>query len=227
MEEVKEKKNSNGLLIVLVILLVLALGYIGYDKVLSKDTKKEEKVEEKQQEKEETKEDTKDAATVFIQNMKKNRKLTVDYEGRLLVILDKDGKVYYNSEQVKDAVGTKGTYKLSEKAFVNVVESEKTDMFTGYKLDIENVVAMYYTRSGQEALYNYFFLKEDGSVAHLAFVGENDNLSIARVVTYEKNCKGLKNIVGIIQDDDFSSLSGHESFKLVDINGNVFDENYD
>lgn len=207
-------KNNNILTIIISILLVLSLTYIGYDKLFNKDNNKCRKdscncpVLENNCEN--------DASKIFYNNLENNRKTIIedkDFE----VIIDEDGNAYYGAEDIKitNPVGKKGSYKIN--GYISSFgENGPINILKGYKLDIKNVVMMYQHARGNGGYEDYIFIKNDGSVARLTYTADRDTIDI---IEFKDNIPGLKNIVGIIPNNSIDA----KEYKLVDINGNIFD----
>lgn len=211
--------------IIIVILLVLLIGlflYVGYDKLLNnKGSEKEESKDTTIENKTNTDEDIK----AFYENMVKNRKVTWQHSdnNKIEFLLDKDGNVYYSEDNVKNAVGEKGKYKIEgfEGAFndgTNVV-----DEFDGYKLSITNVIAMYQYYVGNDRSVECIFIKADGTIARLTYyLSFQNNERTAYIQKYEESVPNYKNIVSVEQKDEF----GTGGYCLIDINGNIYNNTF-
>ena len=56
-------------------------------------------------------ETTKDSATIFYENMVKNRKLSEDYNHDINIVMDNDGNIYYSGD-IDKAIGEKKEYNI-------------------------------------------------------------------------------------------------------------------
>lgn len=243
MEE-KETKKTSLLTIVLVILLLVSLGYIAYDKFIKKEDivvtdcksltdEEKQKIEEEQkeqEEKEETKTETKeekkeettntDYVKNFYNNMVKNRTVVADYGKGISIVLDKKGNVYYNASEVKNAVGKKDSYSLD--GYV-AGPDEKTgklsNVFNGYKLDISNVVQIHHAESGNGGYEYYILIKADGTIGRLVYLQNDRQKSEIEIIEFKETVSGYKNIVSVEQANGWDA----HDFKLIDIDGNILD----
>ena len=226
------KTSGNNIIIALLsVLLVASLAFIGYDKLLKKDNNTSSNINNtnsttnnsntSSSQIEETKqpENTKDAATVFYENMVKNRKVTVDYDHGINIVLDKDGNVYYSAKSVEKSVGTKGEYAI-DGYIAGIDENGKmSNVLNGYKLDVSNVVAIYYCASGNGGWMDYVLIKADGTIARLTYsTYTKNNSTVVSIEKFEETVSGYKNIVSV---ETSNSWDAH-GYNLIDINGNFY-----
>lgn len=219
----ENKTNGKNIIIaVLSVLLVVSILYIGYDKLLKKDTNTTSNTTSTTDVKpEETKqpENTKDAATIFYENMVKNRKVVVDYDHGINIVLDKDGNVYYSANSVEKAVGAKGQYAIDGYMAGLDENGEMSNVLKGYKLDVSNVVAVYYCASGNGGWMDYVLIKADGTIAKLTYSTYTKNNSTAvSIENFETTVSGYKNIVSV----ETANSWGAHGYNLIDINGNIY-----
>lgn len=218
---IQNKSNLSSVLLgVFLVLSLLFGGFIVYDKLLKKSDEQECPKTECQCEKCENKitecncPTCSSSNTSFYQNMVKNRKaMTENRLDGIYIVVDKNGNVYYSASKVTNAAGTKGTYKL------NGYEADPSgdNSFTGYKLPVSNVIALYLFPRGQASTKDYIFIKSDGTVARLSYSqGDNGSINIEK---FEATVSGYKNIVGVVPTGDFDG----NGYKLFDINGNVYE----
>lgn len=226
----ENKTNGKNIIITLLsVLLVVSILYIGYDKLLKKDTNTTSNTTSttdvnsntSNNQTEETKqpEKMKDAATIFYENMVKNRKVVVDYDHNIEIVLDKDGNVYYSANSVEKAVGAKGQYAIDGYAAGIDENGKMSNVLNGYKLDVSNVVAVYYGASGNGGWMDYVLIKADGTIAKLTYsTYTKNNSTVVSIEKFEATVSGYKNIVSV---ETSNSWDAH-GYNLIDINGNVY-----
>lgn len=227
-----ENKKSNIAIIVLIILLVISIGYIGYDKLLKNDvntttsnisntnaTTNNSNTSSSQTEETKQSENTKDAATIFYENMVKNRDVVVDYDHGINIVMDKDGNVYYSANNIEKSAGTKGQYAI-DGYMAGIDENGKmSNVLNGYKLDVSNVVAIYYCASGNGGWMDYILIKSNGTIARLTYSTYTKNNSpVVNIEKFEETVSGYTNIVSV---ETSNSWDAH-SYNLIDINGNIY-----
>ena len=223
----ENKTNGKNIIIaVLSVLLVASLVFIGYDKLLKKDnnttsnttstTDVNSNTSSNQTEETKQPENTKDAATIFYENMVKNREVVVDYDHGINIVLDKDGNVYYSANSVEKAVGAKGQYAI-DGYFTGV--DQMSNVFNGYKLDVSNVVAIYYGASGNGGWKSYILIKADGTIAELTYsTYTKNNSTVVTIEKFEATVTRYKNIVSVETAGNWEG----PGFNLIDINGNKY-----
>ena len=215
----EKKSNGKNIVIALLsILLIVSLVFIGYDKLLKKDnnTSPNNQTEETKQ-----LENTKDAATIFYENMVKNRKVTVDYDNGIEIVLDKDGNVYYSTnKKVEGKVEQKSSYTIDD-YIAGIDENGKmSNILNGYKLNISGVVSMYHVWIGNGGYQGYIFIKDNGTIGKLtydAYLDFNKN-EILKIVDFEETVTGYKNIISV---ETSNSWDAH-GYNLIDIDGNIY-----
>ena len=202
------KKKKNNLMLVIVILLVVVIGlggYLVYDKVLSSNQEKKQAISES-----------------YYSNLIKNRETTVIYinGSPLNFLLDKNGDVYYNEGYVY-SINTKEpekNYTIEDYE----LSHDGANIFRGYKLDISNVLMIYYGNTGQGGYGTYVFIKENGDVATLIIEPSSiitNSSGTKEVSTIElKENNNLKNIVAVTEYD---TIDG-EGLRVIDINGDQY-----
>lgn len=225
----ENKSNTKNVIIsILSVLLVLLIVYIGYDKLLKKDagtisntssTTNNSNTSSNQIDETKQPEPAKDAATIFYENMVKNRKVTVDYDHGINIVMDKDGNVYYSAKSIEKSVGTKDEYTI-DGYMAGIDENGKmSNVLKGYKLNVSNVVAIYYCASGNGGWMDYVLIKADGTIARLTYsIYTNNNSQVIRIEKFEETVSGYKNIVSV---ETSNSWDAH-GYYLIDINGNIF-----
>lgn len=228
-----EKNSGSKILIVVLLIACLGLGgFIVYDKVINKDSNcpKEENVvtnctdkqvtETTTNNNENTKEKTRNNQILIT----KPGKIIVDKSGDAYLILDEN---YNNYNKIQNAtgmgkIGKYGEYKVDGYRNRMSMDDTEEDMstFTGYKLDLSNIVSAYYVEIGQSDYHQtYLFVKEDGTVDMLAF-----EIGTSAKAILEKNVSKQANIVSVTQSATFDSRIA----QLVDKEGNTYDfDNYE
>ena len=208
------EKKKNNLIPIVIILIVLVLGlggFIVYDKVLNNNEDNNLGYKGNQTSSE-------NISDSYYSNLVKNRETTVIYinGSPLNFLLDKNGDVYYH-ESYKYSINTtesKKDYVIKD----YVLSHDGSNIYHGYKLDISNVLMIYYGYTGQGGYGTFVFIKENGDVATLTVNPDSGTNSIGEkevsIIKLEEN-KNLKNIVAVTEYDAFDG----QSLKVIDING--------
>lgn len=214
-----DKKSSNGLLILIIILLVGLIGlggYIVYDKVITKDDAQKENQNVLQ-------DDTGD-----IQSNNQTIQVLDSKIGRFIV--DKDGSVYCDNpvDEYEGATvdfnnvsfAKSGTYEVEDYVTgLDYDESTKKTIelhnFVGYKLNLDNINSAYEVETGNGGVSEIiFFISKDGKVNELRFSSNGNKLDI----TLEKNTSNHPNIVSVLRSLGFDAAT----YVLVDKDGNKY-----
>ena len=220
MENNKYKKIIITLSVILVVLLLAFGGLYLYRKlvVLKGIDRTSVPIQHGSVDNNKKEETTKDAATTFYENMVKNRKLVQDNQyGGIKMILDKHGDVYYSAESVESNsydVGQKKEYKIDD-----YLAGPDYTRFEGYKLNIQNVISMYHSYKGNGGSQVFVFIKADGTIGELEYIGGMEKIIIQN---FKETVPGYNNIVSVVHSDDFDA----QGYKLIDINGNMYDMKY-
>lgn len=215
-----KNNKSNIAIVVLIILLVISIGYIGYDKLLNKNvnTTTSATTNNSNTSNSQT-ENTNDAATIFFENMVNNRDVVVDYDHGINIIMDREGNVYYSANNIEKSVGIKGQYAIDGYVAGIDENGEMSNVLNGYKLDVSNVVAIYYCASGNGGWMNYILIKADGTIARLIYSTYTKNNSpVVNIEKFEETVSEYTNIVSV---ETSNSWDAH-GYKLIDINGNIY-----
>lgn len=228
----EKKSDLKGVLLgVFLVISLLLGGFIVYDKLLKKEGQLKCKEECQCEKCEACEKNTTgcncpscdSTSTVFYQNMVKNRKTTNDFGKGIEIVLDKNGNVYYRASKLKNPVGTKGSYKIDGYAAGIDSNGNLSNVLDGYKLNVSNVVAIYNVQFGQAGYRNYILIKADGTIAKLTYSGfsnyDNGDVPTINIEGFKETVSGYKNIVGAVQSNSFDGTS----YKLIDINGNIYD----
>lgn len=203
---------KNTIIAVLSILVIGLGGFLLYDKVLSSKDKSKI-ITETSTEKDSNNKD--DYVKTFYQNLKNNRTVSVDYDHNINVVMDKEGNIYYSGDIVK-SLGEKKEYSIDGYQAGIDNNGKMSNVLSGYKLNVSDVVMFFYGASGNGGWRDYIFVKSDGTIAKLTY-----SISYDKKVTIEKfeeNVSGYTNIVGI---QTANSWDAH-GYKLIDINGKVY-----
>ena len=222
----ENKSNGKNIIITLLsVLLVVSIIYIGYDKLLKKDTNitsttdVNSNTSSSQNNETKQSEPVKDAATIFYENMVKNRKVTVDNDHGINIVMDKDGNVYYSANSVEKSVGTKGEYTIDGYMSGIDANGKMINVLNGYKLNVSNVVAIYYCASGNGGWMDYVLIKADGTIARLTYsTYTKNNSKVVSIEKFEETVSSYKNIVSV---ETANSWDAH-GYNLIDINGNIY-----
>ena len=209
------KKN-----VVIILLLIVSISfgtYIIYDEFL-----KEEKMELKDCNKEELCDEYKNKnesvntdANNYFTNLKKNRTYKENNLGNYVnLLLDQNGNIYYKSktgEYPSSILSKVKNYEFKD----YVTNFGDNHIYEGIKLDISNVLTMYYGEEGQSGNDCFVFIKENGNVSY-AEIDYDLN-----VMMLKDNISGLKNIVSVIQSDGYDWYS----MALIDADGKIYELN--
>lgn len=218
--------KKNVVIIILCILLAVSLGYIAYEKVLTKQPK-EIKTEEK---KEETK---KEDFAFDIKNKTNIQKLSVEQvdfyvskEGNAYLALDESSldenlniDIKQNFNKLKSQVQDNEI-----KGYCNEKEDEeriktacpKGDVVETIKLELDNVMYAYEINVGVDIYAWYIaFLKADGTISVLNL----GSLLYDGKIEIENNFKGLKNIVTVVQTATTGCVSCSYDMIAIEKNG--------
>lgn len=204
-----EKKN-NGLIIIIIILSLLVIslgGFIIYDKI---STNKSD-------------ENTSNSEKVNVQDKKTNNdyKLFANNLKSKFSKYDNNNKnyLYVNNGIVKD--GYEVYLNEKQTLFVKYFNEEFNSKYGEYKI-ADNVLSFYVIAIGQGGGNMLYFINEDGTVgsANIEYeIGNNNQIEI-------KKDLGYKNIVSIVNGVFGDEISGTHSPIFIDINGNVFSDNF-
>lgn len=234
MKEGKGKKG-NMLVIILSLALIISIGYIAYDKVISNNTTKE---------KGNTNEDIDYSKYKTItpetneQNLKLGNERIIqslhlkNFENLFSanIIVSKEGEVYLNVEKGYDSNNTEyenkinnlkneyKEYKIDGYGF-DLGENGNYATYKGIKLEISNVIAAYEGYSGNGGMNDWllYLLKTDGTISGInmyKFIENNGKVEIIN------NINSLKNIYTIVQSHTVDQPSGYYFDIAIDKDGN-------
>lgn len=143
----------------------------------------------------------------FYENMKKNRKViaTTNVLGDQIVV-DKDGNVYSSFNPGNNT--TKQTYTIEGLTYNYPGQENK---FTGYKIDINNVISTYCYHMGNGGMYVWIFIKQDGTIGTIYYSDYDKTLT-----SIKNTISRFKNIISAV------SISWGQNINLIDIDGNVY-----
>ena len=130
--------------------------------------------------------------------------------------MDRDGNVYYNSSNKYKIIDNNQSIK-EYKIDGYLASPDGSNVFLGYKLNISNVILMYYADVGNSGDGCFIFIKENGNVSTLTI--NPDIMEKIKIIDFNDNIVNLKNIVSVIESDTF----GSHNITLIDINGFKYD----
>ena len=231
--EKNNEKGKNIVIGILSILLIVSVLYITYDKflkgekinnnVVEHNSTNDENVVNNSVDQTKQSETVKDNATIFFENMVKNRKLIQEEQNAgINMLLDKNGDVYYSIDSYYTVesnsfnIGQKKEYKID--GYLRGPEDSK---FEGYKLNIQNVISMYHSYKGNGGSKVFIFIKGDGTIGELTYYADNSNKKIT-MQEFKETVSGYSNIISVVHSDDF----GSKGYRLIDIDGNIYDMKY-
>ncbi|MBR2832871.1 MAG: hypothetical protein IKE75_00260 [Bacilli bacterium] len=220
------ENKSTGKTVIIVILLLSLLGlggYVVYDKVLNKETGKKTNEQVTKEEKQEKNTNFNLSKKTMIQRLNGDSyTLYISKEGEaLLTVENYDDN---QDETIKNTIAElQKEYQLNTlKGYCNTDgELAKEicpdgDAVKSIKLNIDNVVAAYDTKSGQELGGSYIiFLKSDGTISRLNIA----NLLYKGKLDIENNVASLKNIVTIVQSSSTGIPSGYAEVLAIEKDG--------
>ena len=210
------KKN-----IVIALLLIVSIGSIGY--ITYDEFIKEEKAIYQECNKEEICDNIdvcKDVSDNYFINLKNSRDYTEIRTGFFIqMLLDKNGSVYYQARPGSKLASSEKTKSYVFNDYITNFGDNHT--YTGVKLNISNVLMIYYGQSGQTGEDYFVLIKENGNVAVAVFDGNRNSAEEdfnVELLDFKDNIDGLKNIVSALQNDSYDGFM----IDLIDINGNRY-----
>lgn len=205
----ENKKNSKGLIVLVIILIICVLGltgYILYNKNHKGDS--DNLVNENQKTNEQTKENN------IYKNFSSNLKSEISKK------YDSNNLNYQtiSNEVVKD--GYEVFLTKENTLYVKYNNANLLAKYGEYKI-AENVLNFYIISTGQGGGNTLYFINEDGTVgsADTEYNIENENQ-----INIKKDI-GYKNIVSIVNGTFGDGYSGVNGPIFIDIEGNIFSEN--
>jgi len=205
------EKKSKGKTVVIVILVLVILGlggYIVYDKVLNKEIDEPVKTEKKK----EKGFNLDNKSEIQSLNSENYYEVYISKKGEaFLTIYTVDNMDQENPEIKANILKLQSQYKDNKIEGICLTgdeESDKTfcengDVVKSIKLDIDNVVAAYDVKLGQEIYQGgIIFVKADGTISSLSM---NQLLGEGKT-EIKNNIKNLKKIVTIAQSSSFNAF---------------------
>lgn len=231
----EKRKKGNILIIILSLALIISIGYIAYDKVLSNNTAKEKgnTNEDIDYSKYKTITPETNEQSFKIGNERIIQSLHLKNFENLFsanIIVSKEGEVYLNIEKGYDSNNAEyenkinnlkneyKEYKIDGYGF-DLGENGNYTTFKGIKLEISDVIAAYEGYSGNGGMNDWFLylLKTDGTISEVniyKFIENNGKVEI------NNNINNLKNIYTIIQSHTVDQPSGYYFDIAIDKDGN-------
>ncbi len=209
----KRGRFKTIIIIILLVLLWLSLGYIIYDKVYSEDSQKLDRLKSEvstlKNNQKETKtklEQLKKANTLNIDNKEQLQllKVNIDNINSIGLLVTKQGEVYLQlpnatlDQKIANSFNTlsKNNEEYTIDGYHNEPCSGQANIFTGLKLDINNVIGAYNIQIGSDNYSTYIaFVKVDGTVDALNMT----DLLYNGQITIKQKVQNLQNIVAILQ----------------------------
>lgn len=139
------------------------------------------------------------------------------------MLLDKNGNVYCSPGVGDIKITGDLANKIKDYSFNDYRSGAgKPYVYKSFKLDISNVLMMYYGEDVIGGITYYVFLKENGTVGVAGFKGifNGNNFDSFKLdlVYFKENIDGLKNIITVIQNDSLDLYN----INLIDIDGNSY-----
>lgn len=159
---------------------------------------------------------------IYYNKLKENRTYLELRSGRNAnLLLDKNGNVYYKAPV--DNISKELLNKMRDYSFDDYRSGAgEPYVYRSVKLNVSNVLMMYYGENIIDSVTYYVLLKDNGQVAIAGFKGKvlntDDYTYDLQLVYFKDNVSGLKNIVTVIQDDSYDLYNT----LLFDINGNSY-----
>ena len=210
----EEKKNNKGLVWLIVVLIILVLGLVGYivyDKVLTDKSTENINNSDSNSEilnNEDEKVDLNNNYEVFAKNLKSQFS---KYDS------NNQSYLYVNSDILSDGYNVYLTE--NQTLFIKYLNKELNDKYGDYKI-ADNVLSYHVICTGQGGGNMLYFINENGTVgsADIEYGIGEDGITIKKDI-------GYKNIVSIISGTFGNGYSGVNGAIFIDINGNIFSEN--
>ena len=198
-----EKKNTGLIVLVMILsLLVVGLGgFIVFDKVLSNDKIEDSNIDNNN---EDSSNDTKEENDKKYQYSLINRtELQAVRNGYVEVVVDTEGNAYLtligNLDYVNDDSLKTSLLKLQknfkEYSPKNYISQSGEKILTGYKLDVERVLTVYFVNMGNGGSSYFVFVKENGTLSYLS----NDSIIYDGEINL-KDINNLDNIVSVVEN---------------------------
>ena len=192
----ENQKNNGGLITLVIILLLLVLGlggYIVYDKLLRNNSESNT----------ESNNATNNTA-LYNYNLTKRTTNQAISQGYIEILADIEGNAYLytvgNLDYEKDSQ-VKENIKNLEKQFKTYSPKGYT-YFDGstelkaYKLNVTNVLTVYYVHMGNGGFSYFVFVKDNGTLSYLSYdkIIYNGEINL-------KNIDNIENIVSIVENE--------------------------
>lgn len=177
------KKGNNSLILLVIILLIIVLGLVGYivyDKVLNNSSMKS-----------------------YRYDLSKRTTVQAVRQDNIEVLVDTDGNSYlYMIDNVDNESNLQIKTNLrniemqfktySPKGYRYIDGSEE---LKAYKLDISNVLTVYYVHKGNGGFSYFIFVKENGKLAYLSY----DKLIYDGEI-HLKDIENIENVVSVVEN---------------------------
>ncbi len=168
------RKHKSILTIILCILLLVLGSYILYDKVLNNNIIRYSL-----------------ANRTYLQAVRlEQAEVLVDIEGNAYLYMFDDEDNLQVKNNIKKIENKYKTY--NPKGYNNTLGEDKLE---AYKLDIENVLTVYYVHIGNGGFSYFIFIKENGQVSYLSY----DKLIYDGEI-YLKDIDDLENVISIVDN---------------------------
>ncbi len=177
------KKGNNSLTLLVIILLIIVLGltfYIVYDKMLNNGR-----------------------IQSYGYDLSKRTTVQAVRQDNIEVLVDTDGNAYLymiNDVDNESNLQIKTNLKNIEKQFKTYSPKgyryiDGNEELKAYKLDISNVLTVYYVHKGNGGFSYFVFIKENGKLSYLSY----DELIYDGEIEI-KNIENIENVVSIVEN---------------------------
>ena len=205
----KKSSGKTVLIVILIVLLLGACGYIVYDKFIKEEPK-------------EIKNEVKETKTESF-NIKNKSTLQVLYLDSFSIYVDKAGDAFLTLDNESDMLDEQGKASFNKlikeykeyplEGYTLCGGEDKPNIIEAIKLPVNNVIAAYESLNGQDEQYYYaLFVKADGTVSGLKVA---DLLHDSKVTIID-NINNLKDIVSIAKSFSANACSGYSQTLAID-----------